>query len=236
MFKLIHAELYKIFHRAYFFVMALCAAALCVVLMFAMRGENMSKSVEFGTMLLSYPVFLLPMLTQIVSAEEFRDHTLKNTLAFGTNRTALYVAKWLTAIILGVLLAAVVLVAYFGSAALLLTKDTAFTSGLMREFFTRVGAASAVYVACISMSVFFISLMSRSTLAIFLYYGAFYLTNLLLQLFRLVWGIDYLLKTQIEAIAANPVSQLQQPVVISLVTMAAFFAAGLAVFRRKDLC
>ncbi len=186
--------------------------------------------------LLSYPILLLPMITQIVSAEEYQDHTLKNTLSFGTNRTTLFISKWLTTILLGLLLTAVVLAVYFGSTSMLLTKDAAFKWEMVREFFIRLGASCSVYIACISMSLFFIALFNRSTLAIFLYYGAFYLTDLLLKLFHLNKGIDYLLKTQIADIASEAVNQLQTPIVISLVTMVVFFAAGLAIFRRKDLC
>ena len=239
MLKLIHADLYKIFHRAYFFVMMLLISALCVGMIFALRGGtygNWTGSAVLAVSLLSFPVILLPMLTQIVSAEEYRDHTLKNTLSFGTNRTALYVSKWLTSIILGVFLMVVVLAVYFGSSALLLTKDAAFSGQVLHEFFVRLGASCSVYIACISMSVFCISLFNRSTLAIFLYYGAFYMTDLLLKLFHLSKGIDYLLKTQISNIASKPLAQLQTPVTISLITMAVFFVAGLVFFRKKDLC
>lgn len=237
MFKLMHADLYKTFHRAYFFVMMLCISALCVGMIFAIRGGsygNWTNSAMLGVSLLSYPIIILPMITQIVSAEEYRDHTLKNTLSFGTNRAALYASKWLTTILLGVLLTVVVLAVYFGSSALLLTKDAAFSGKVLNEFFIRLGASCSVYVACISMSVFFIALFNRSTLAIFLYYGGFYLTDLILKLFHLGKGADYLLKTQIADIASKPIAQLQTPVTISLITMAVFFLAGMAIFRRKD--
>lgn len=239
MLKLIHAELYKIFHRAYFFVMTLCLAALCVAMIFALRGGSYgswSGAAGLAVSMFSYPVVLLPMLTQIVFSEEFRDHTLKNTLSFGTNRASLFLAKWFTAIILGVLLMAVVLAVYAGSAALVLTKDPAFGGEMLRQFFTRLGAVSAVYVACISMSVFFISFMKRSTLAIFLYYGVFYLTELVLMLFHLDKGVDYLLKTQLSRMMSVPLAQLQTPVMVSLATLAVFLVAGLAIFRKKDLC
>lgn len=239
MLKLMHADLYKTFHRAYYFVMMLLISALCVTLIFTLRGGeygNWSGSAACAASMLSLPVVLLPMITQIVSAEEYRDHTLKNTLSFGTNRTALYVSKWVTTVLLGVLLMVVVLAVYFGSSAMLLPKDAAFKGEIFREFFIRLGAACSVYVACISMSVFFIALFNRSTLAIFLYYGAFYLTDLILKLVHLNKGVDYLLKTQINNICAVPVAQLQKPIVISLVTMAVFFVGGMVLFRKKDLC
>ena len=38
MLKLIHADLYKTFHRAYFFLLTAVVSALCVVMVFALRG------------------------------------------------------------------------------------------------------------------------------------------------------------------------------------------------------
>lgn len=237
MFKMIRADLYKTFHRAYFFIMMLIVSALCVAMVFAMRGGEYgtwSGAVMTGSALLSYPIFLLPMITQIVYAEEFRDHTLKNTISYGTNRSALYVSKWLTTIVLGVIMTAVVLAFYFGGAALILTKDPGFKWELVREFFVRLAASCSVYVAAISMSVFFIQLFNKSTLAIFLYYGGFYLTEYLLKLCHWSKGIDYLLKTQIFNIGKNPLANLQTPVVISVITMVIFFLAGIVFFRKKD--
>jgi ABC-2 type transport system permease protein len=237
MLKMIHADLYKTFHRAYFFIMTLVVSGLCVALVFAMRGEragNWTGAAGIGVALLEYPVFLLPMLTQIVYAEEFRDHTLKNTIAFGTNRTVLYISKWLTIIILGVIMAVVVLFFFFGTAALILPRDSNFTWDLIKEFFERFGASCLIYIAGISMSVFFIQLFNKSTLAIFLYYGGFYLTDLLLSLIKCNKGIDYLLKTQMSAMMYKPIDQLRDPIIITLVTMAVFFVAGIVFFRKKD--
>lgn len=237
MLKMIHADLYKTFHRMYFYILMLSVSVLCVVMVFAMRGGdygNWSGAVMTGAALLSYPIFLLPMITQIVYAEEFHDHTLKNTISYGTNRTTLYVSKWLTSILLGVIMTVVVLAFYFGGAALFLTKDPTFKWELVREFFIRLSASCAVYVAAISMSVFFIQLFNRSTLAIFLYYAGFYLTEYLLKLCHWSKGADYLLKTQILNIGQNPLAKLQTPVVISIITMAIFFLAGIVFFRKKD--
>ena len=145
-----------------------------------------------------------------------------------------FIFQWLTVILLGVVMTAVVLTFYFGSAALLLTKDAEFSWQLVREFFARFGFACSVYIAAISMSVFFTQLLNKSTLSIFLYYGCFYLSDLVLKLLHLNKGVDYLLKTQMTAIVSNPVAQLQGPVVISLVTMAFFALAGIFFFRRQD--
>lgn len=239
MLKLIRADFYKTFHRSYFYVMALIIAALCFVMNFALRGGtygSASCSTMFAMSLLSFPIFILPMITQIVFSEEYQSHTLKNTAAYGTNRMAIYTSKCIISVLLGVILAAVVLVAYFGGMFLFLPVDAKFNSELLREFFTRLAAASSVYIACISMAVCFSGFFSRNGMATFLYYGVFYLTEYLLQLLHLSKGNEYLLKTQIGLIMQSPITQLRQPVIISLVTMAVFFVGGAALFQKKDLC
>lgn len=240
MLKLISADLYKVFHRAYFYVLTLVLLALSLVMVVALHTgsphANMaSVALQVGIQYLSLPVMILPCLTDIILNEEYREHTMKNTISNGTNRVMLYSAKLVTAFLLGVIMMAVVLGIYFGSAMLILPHDAALNSALINGFFTRIAASCAVYAACLGMTAFFSTLCSRNTLWLFLFYGAFLFTDLLLKLFRLNKGIDYLLKTQIGAISANPVTQLATPVVISLVTLVVFYAAGTVLFCKKDV-
>lgn len=239
MLKLMRADFYKIFHRAYFFVMMLVIAALCVLLNISSRasGEEFQRasfSMGMALSLMAMPVVLAPMITQIVSDED-RDHTLKNTVAFGSDRVLLYASKWLTALLLYGILAAAALGAYFGSMAILLQKDPGFTGEMVQEFFTRLAAMSAVYAACVSLSTFFSALFRNNGLAFVFYYGSFYLANQLLFLVKFSKGTEYTLKTQADQIIRQPLGSLPQYAAVSLVTMALFFAAGAAVFRRKDV-
>lgn len=240
MLKLIHADLYKIFHRFYFYIMAVFLAALCIIVNIVLKTAGQystaSFSWAFAVSMLSVPVFLMPMLTDIVSEEEYREHTLKNTLSFGTNRTTLYLSKTIASVILGLILMAVVLVAYCGSSLILLPKDPKFTSQIIQEFFIRVAASCSVYIACIAMGVFLTILFRHGSLAIFIFYGAFYLTEYLLKLLRISQLNNYTLKTQINQIIGNPLTQIQTPILISLVTMVVFTVIGIAVFRNRDVC
>ena len=127
---------------------------------------------------------------------------------------------------------AAVLVFYCGSSLIFLPRDAKFTGDLIREFFVRAAASCSVYIASIAMAVFLTVLFRHGSLAIFIFYGAFYLTEYLFKLLRISQLNRYTLKTQIGQIAG----QLQTPVLISLVTMAVFLAAGAAVFHRRDIC
>lgn len=238
MLKLIHADLYKTFHRAAYYLMIAVCCGLALLLTAAMRGGSVgtwSGSVVAAASLLTYPAALLPLVTQITLGEEYREHTMKNTLAFGTDRCVLFCSKWVSTVLLGLVLTAAVFAAYFGGAAVALPRDADFSMELVKQFFTRLGAACVVYVAAATMSLFFLVVFNRNTLAIFLYYGAFYLTELLLYLFHAGNGSVYLLKTQLSGIATAANPDMQKAMLITVVTMAVFFSAGLVASRKKDL-
>ncbi len=238
MLKLIHADFYKTFHRAAYYLILFIFCGFAITIAVQMRGRDAgswSGSFLAASQLLIYPVAFLPIITQITLGEEYREHTVKNTLAFGTNRCLLFCSKWVSTVLLGLLLTAAVFAAFFGSAALALPRDVQFSQKLVTDFFARLGAACVVYVAAATMSLFFLVVFNRNTLAIFLYYGAYYFTGLLLMLFHLNGGNKYLLQTQLKGIAGDPVPNLQKAMVISAVTMAAFFVAGVFASRRKDL-
>ena len=206
MIKLIRADLYKTFHRAYFYVMLLCLAGLAVVInlyLFRPAGSSVSTSwtMVIGY-LLPYPAFLMPMLVDIVTAEEIKEHTMKNTLSFGTGRVQLYISKVITSILLGILLGAVAIGLYCGSSALFLAHDAAFTDTMIRDFFGRVAAACTVYLAGIAASTFFAILLKRNSLYIFAYLLFLFLPQYLLRICRVPQFIDYMLIPQFNLLAA----------------------------------
>ena len=137
---------------------------------------------------------------------------MKNTLSFGTDRGLLFFTKWISSVLLGLILTAAVFGVYFGSSAMLFQHDSAFSQELMGQFLNRLGVACLIYIASVTMSLFFLVLFSRNTLAIFLYYGVFYLTELLLKLFRLETVVPYLLKSQLMSIVQGPNVLMQQPI------------------------
>lgn len=241
MLKQIRCDLYKVFHRFYFYVMAATVAGLCVLLNAVMANQNQKMftagfSWQFFISLLPYGLFLLPMLTEIVLAEDNREHTLKNALSFGTARGTLVTAKFVTSAVLGIFLMVEVLLFYCGSSLILLPRDASFTAESVWQFFEHVAAACAVYLAALAVSTFFAVSLRRNTLFIFAYYGTMFLTGYLFRLLGLSFLENYLLKTQFTAIkSATSFLQMQTPLLVSVVTLAAFMAFGLSVFKKQDV-
>ncbi|MCI1982783.1 MAG: hypothetical protein LKJ45_06430 [Oscillospiraceae bacterium] len=238
MLKLIHADLYRVFHRFYFYTMMAALSGLCILLVTVMKSNSfgtVSVAWKFFLSILIYPVFLLPMLTGISAGEENRNHTLKNTVSFGVSRPVLYLSKTVSTILLGVVLMAVVLGVYCGFSFLTMTKDAAFSGGFIQDFAARVASVCLVYMAAIAISIFFTAIFRRNSLSIFLFYGVFFFTDSLFKLLHLADLNIFLLKTQIFRIESVPVVQLFQPVLISLGTLAVFTVLGVAWFRRSDI-
>lgn len=239
MLKLIRADFYRLFHRAYVYGLlgGLAGLSVLVNFMISRSGEYAiaSFSWEFALEWLSLPLMLMPMLADIVFAEEYKEHTLKNIVANGTNRIALYLSKTVTSVLLGLLLAAVMLGVYCASSLLFLDRDPQFTQQLVREFFQRIGVACAVYIAGLTLANLFTVLFRRSSLSMFVYYGAVFFSPYLFRLLRLEMLQDYLLANQTGVVAKAPMAQLSGPLEVSAVTAAVCIVFGFVFFYRQDV-
>lgn len=240
MIKSIHSDLYRSFNRMYMFVLIICIAGLSIIVNIALstsRPEIASVSSSWGLALnlLTFPMFLLPMLVDIVFAEEYKEHTLKNTVAFGTNRAILFISKNITIILLGILLAAITFAVWCGSSLILLNHDAHFTGAFISDFFMRVGASCVDYVACIAVASFVAVLLKRSSLFVFAYYGVIFFMKYVFMLFKVPFLNKYLLSEQIAVFGQGSAAQIQNSLLVCLVTLAVFIALGLVSFKKQDV-
>lgn len=239
MFKLIRADFFRLFHRAYVYVLLGGLAGLSILInVTLMHSEDYASAVFSWELLLNYlmfPMMLLPMLTDVVFGEEFKEHTLKNTVAHGANRVELYLAKLISSELLGLLLAAVTAGVYCGSSLLFLHRDAQFTEQFVREFFERFGAACVLYMAGVALAVLLTALFRKSSLSLFAYYGVVFLLRYLFSLLRVSVLNKYLLITQFSAVAGGPMQEVQTAVVIGAVSFAVFAVAGPVLFLRQDV-
>lgn len=244
MLKLIHADLYKTFRRPlfYVFLMGMAVLAVSVNLSISRMATVEARTVtsSWGVVLayfLSWPMLLMPVLVDLVSAEEYKEHTLKNSVASGLNRTKLYLSKAATATVLGVVLGVVALGAYCGSSLLLLRWDPAFTAAFAADFFRRVGVSCIGYAAAIPLAAFLAMLLQKNSLFVFAYYGALVLPQLLLQIAHVpeLSGV-FLMMPQFNRIAAGSISQMQVSAAVFAVTAFVFLLSGVLLFRKKDIC
>ena len=239
MLKLIRADFYRLFHRVYVYVLlgSLAGLAVLVNIMIAHAGEYALTSFSWMFLLnwLALPMFLIPMITDVVFAEEYKEQTLKNTVSNGTNRIELYLSKTVSGVLLGLLLAVIAIGAYCASSLLFLSRDPQFTEQFVREFFQRMGAACVVYIAALTLANLSVALFRKNSLSVFAYYGAVFLSPYLFKLIRLPQVNDYLLANQVDLVAGGAAAQLQGAMTISAVTAAIGIACGLVCFYKREV-
>lgn len=242
MLKMIRADLYKVFHRPFFYLLLAGMAVLAFLVNFSLSRLSEGNTVYNSWMVvltyfLSWPVLLIPVLIDLVGAEEYKEHTLKNSISYGMNRTKLYCSQLSVSAILGILVGAVALGAYCGSSLLLLRQDPSFTGVFAADFFRRVGVCCLGYAASIPIAAFLGVMLQKNSLFVFAFYAAVYLPQLLLNLFHLSDLSKYfLLMPQFSRIAAGTSQQMLISAAVFFATAVFFGILGIAFFRKKDIC
>ncbi len=242
MLKLIKADLYKSFHRMYLYVFMGVMAALTVLYNVILASAGAHREDSFGSVLtlLMIPLFLVVMFADIVTAEENKEHTLKNTISFGTSRSKLYIAKNISAIIIATVVAAVTLGAFFISGFLLLKPGKDYTPAFLSDFALRIAIALLLYVAGIALGTLLATVIKRNALFAFAYPGLLVIPVLIFKLLTLVspvfaYAKYAMLLTQTTILAQATPAQMLTTVWIALAHIAVFEILGLILFKRQEI-
>lgn len=242
MLNLIKADLYKSFHRVYFYVLtaALAGLSLFVTGICAHSGASLENTIGLSLMLFVYPLFVICMFADMTAAEENKEHTLKNTVAYGISREKIYFAKNISTIILGVIAAAVTLLVYIGSALILTKPESSDYVKMLPEFAERIGVVLLLYVAACTLASMLALLIKKNTLFTFSYFGVLVLPTLIFKLLTLVnhsfqKAQDFMLYSQVQIVASVPRAQLLDSVWVALVHIALFTVVGLFLFKKQEI-
>lgn len=241
MLKLIRADLYRIFHRPFFYCLLCGMAVLAFFVNFSLAHVSSSNTVTSSWMVilvyfLSWPVLLMPLLIDLVGAEEYKEHTLKNSVSYGFNRMKLYSSQLIVSTILGVIVGAVALGAYCGGSVLFLKQDVSFTAAFASDFFQRIGVSFIGYVAAIPIAAFLAVILQKNSLFVFAFYAFMFMPQYILKLIRMPQLSNYLLMTQFGRISTGSVEQMMSSCFVFLGTGILFSILGILFFRKKDIC
>ena len=132
MLNYLRAEFYKVFHRKYTWITLLVLLALEAVLVWGFGFINANGShidvaeAAYSLWLLMYMGCFLTLFTcEMVFANQYKNGTLKNEVAFGLSRSRIYFGKYLTQLIVSILFCAVMVLFYLGTSYLFLYRDAA---------------------------------------------------------------------------------------------------------------
>lgn len=184
MLKLMKADFYKLLRRPYLYVLTGSLTFLMVFLNLSFHSGTITRELTFAqmTQFLFFPLFLVAMFVDITTAEEIKHGTLKNTVSFGVNRTALYLSKLFTATLLGLACAAVILAAFLASGYLFVKPGAGFTDDFFQDFLMRIGVAFVLYIGGVSLGTVLAVLLKKNAAFGFAYPGLLLLPPIFLMI------------------------------------------------------
>lgn len=242
MLKLIKADLYKSFHRMYLYVFMCVMGALAILYNVIIASAHFPREAAFGSVVvfLAFPLFLVVMFVDIVTAEENKEHTMKNTVSFGISRSKIFIAKNISAILVAAAVAAVTLAAFFGSGFILLSPGEGYTPAFLSEVLLRISIALLLYVAAITLGTLLAITIKRNALFTFAYFGVLIVPYLLFKLLTLVNPIfadvrNAMLLSQTLILAQGTPAQMLMAVWIALAHIVVFVVLGLVLFNRQEI-
>lgn len=241
MLKLLGADCYKAFHRVYFYVILASLSGVAILLNALMAHAHQTAESAVGTagMLLAYPLFVICLFADITTAEENKEHTLKNTVAFGVPRSKVYLAKTASTMLLGLVTAAVTLAVFVGSAYALMPSKGGFAD-LVSATAPYLGTAVLIYLAACALATLLAFVIRKNALFSITYFGLLIVPTLLFKLLSLAYPIfskaeDAMLYRQAQLIVSVPPAQLTGHALLALAYIAVFIFAGLLLFDRQEI-
>lgn len=183
MLNYIKAELYRNFNRMYFWNFTLLTSA--TVLFFIIIGKifnsgNLPMLLHIGIEALGAPIFLVLMTIDMVSGEEIKNLTLKNSVSFGIPRSKIVLSKIIVTVILSLIAAIIILAVFLGSGAILFGVE-GVTSALFKDFTLRLLGAIPLWIGALSVGTFLSFIFTNYTLFSLAYAAIFVLTRVVLQ-------------------------------------------------------
>lgn len=247
MLKLIKAELYKSFNRAYLYILMGCAVLFLFGIIFSIRMTNSPVTIYYIMTILEsmfiLPVFLVLAPTSTATNEEIKEKTLRNTLSFGIPRNRLYIAKFIVSVILSAILGIVMLGAFFGFSFLMLSPGEQFTAYFINDFFKRLLSAVPLYTASIAICSFLGFVIKNEIVYSFTYAGLFIIVKPIIALLssvlseKLSFLDGFLISSMLSDLGANMVSDMQLLTIAlrgALYTVI-FVIIGMIVFKRQEI-
>ncbi|MGL5674828.1 MAG: hypothetical protein ACRDDX_00255 [Cellulosilyticaceae bacterium] len=244
----IKAELYRNFNRIYLWLFSgvFALGSILLNMIFAYMNHayqsdiTFSMLLELGIMWLTVPMYISIGFIEITSSEEHKFLTFKNVIAGGLSRTKMYVGKMITSVLLAFIAAAIILVCFFGSGALLLGGVGGVETSLGMDFLVRLGTAIPLWIAAIALGMALSLVITSPTVLGFVYIGIVsFVPTICMVIEMLVWeGIgrvtDLTFMAQLSRVADKmvPFTDWHIPAFLGVLQTLLFVAIGLSIVKK----
>lgn len=247
MLNYIRAELYRNFHRMYFWVFtgALAGFSLFITVVSKLNnasGMNMTAMLELTIALLAFPIFFAIPMIDISTSEENKNQTLRNVISFGMPRNVIVIAKVIVATLLCLVSAVIVLATLYGSAAVLFGVGPDFALKAP-DYISRILSALPLWIGAIAVGTFMTIVINNNNLFVFVYAGTFLMMPRIISLLSwLIWDKlsnikSILITTGIDKLAAPVVTSQDKlnAVVMGIAYIIVFSVLSMIYFNKKEV-
>ena len=205
MINLVKAEMYRLINRKFLYILSGTLVLFIFLLTAAMRVP-LGDFIALSKVFIVLPIFLWPIITDAVIGEEFKDKTYINTVTYGVTKLSFYISKVIASSIIVLMLTFLMVLSWYMFTSLM--AGGLVGGELLINLILSVLAALPLYLAAVLFSTLLAFMLRKSSLAMFVYWGAISLSFFinLVQQFNMKFGpiYDALLTTQLLKLAGSP--------------------------------
>lgn len=243
----IKAELYRNLNRVYFWCMTGVIAVIGILVnasfkISAIAPLGLEYVFDTGIRALGLPIFIIPMIIEMVTAEEQKNQTLKNVVSFGMPRNKLILSKLIATIILAVISAVIILTVYFGSGAILFEAGKGFSVSIVKDFGLKLLAAASLWIGTISIGNLLAIVFKSSTSFAFGYTGLFLFFNKIIYLLstlvsdKFKYVYDYLITIQFNNLVGKTTgSTIMHAALVGIIYTIIFTIINVIYFNKAEI-
>ncbi|GAA0761115.1 ABC transporter permease [Clostridium sartagoforme] len=244
MLNYIRADIYRNLNRKYFWIYTgiIAAMSVLVTVLFKISSipdKNFNLVLDIATQAFTLPIYLVGVFVEMATSDEQKNKTFKNVVSFGVTRNTIAISKVITAVILSMLSAFIILTAFSISGLIFLGGPSDFLS----EFLIRFALASVLWIAAISIGTFISLVFNSSNISAFVYFGIFLMTkNIIAILSLLVWEKfsylnNYLISTKLNILASEPltIENIGPAILVGVVYTVVFTGLSMLYLRKKEI-
>ena len=250
MINYIKAELYRSFNKIGVWALIAFMAILAVlsnVAILNVQGNMPSESINsmFDGLLMEtliIPVFLVAGFTDIITADENKNDTLRNVVSFGVARSKIILSKIVATVMLAFIAEISILVLYFGSAFVIFGVNNELPINII-TFFRKSLVATPLWIAAIAICTCLALIIKNDTVFECVYLGIFIMTGTIIKFFstfvseNFKYAENILITKKINEISRGT---LTSEIIISSVSMGViytvvFTAITILYFEKKEV-
>lgn len=203
---------------------------------------------SFGTLISQTQMLLLMafIAASFVFGDEYKHHTLKNSISFGLSRTKIFCGKYIVSLVSALVCFAIIMACYVASAYILLENSG---SEVLRELFLSMAGTipSAIFSLTLAIALFFI--IENGMSAALVWSGIIIALPLVMKLMgariKICYEISHWLPWTM--LSGNTVNQsaysciwdtpsgMIHCFIVGIVSSVVFFVIGLRLFQKRDI-